>query len=48
LLADEVGTGFIRAGAEHQNGVGHGVGGLVSGGAKALWNSGYYTGQRGK
>ncbi|MNT31878.1 hypothetical protein D3C72_1677340 [compost metagenome] len=29
LLADEVGTGLVWTGAEHQNSVGHGMTGLV-------------------
>lgn len=48
LLAEEVGTGLVGAGAEHQNGVGHGMDGLGNGGVLALWISRYYTGPGGK
>ncbi len=48
LLAEEVGTGLVGAGAEHQDGVGHRDGRSRQRGVLALWISRYYTGPGGK
>ena len=43
LFADEVGTGLIRAGAKHQNGVSHGEISRPYRAARRPQTSGYYT-----